>query len=234
MVGVDPGRDLRVRGGERERREGQLPLAPEAAHAGAAGDPARVEADEVVAGADLVGEQVLPVEDDLRDTRSARAARVQEQRPDPVLRVAGGQPREGELDLRAARIAVVERHLHERALHRPAEALAPRDLRRRPHGRRRHDQHAERDPDPGEYGAAEHGPLLPVGTGPLPHRTGRVSTPISPGRCAPPRRCGPRSASRPSRGSSRTAAAPRPCRRARPARRDRRSTPWRCARRARR
>ena len=133
-VDRDPGLLLLGHARERERREERLPLPrrAEAAQRAAAGDPARVKADQVKAGPNLVGVERRALEEREADPGTAGPAGVDEQRADPALRIGGRQAHERDRDRRTIRLVVVERHLHRAALKRAelGVALAPADLRR--------------------------------------------------------------------------------------------------------
>ncbi|MGA5760567.1 hypothetical protein [Nonomuraea bangladeshensis] len=85
-------------------------------------DPARVEDDEVVAGAQPV--QGFRVLDERRDARTAGTAVVDYERAEPPLRMAGGQPCERQVDRALLGRAVVERDLDAGALHVEAAGAA--------------------------------------------------------------------------------------------------------------
>jgi len=82
-------------GGRRER-EGRevrppLPRCAEAAQRRAAPDAARIEAHEVELRSHRIGVQRRTGEDRELDARAAGAARIEEQRSDPLRRIAGGR-----------------------------------------------------------------------------------------------------------------------------------------------
>jgi hypothetical protein len=111
-VGADPDPLLLPGHWEREGRQevGQGVLerliAPQR---GAAHDAAGVEADQVEAGPDLVGEEEGAALEDHVDPGAARPAGVDEQRADPAAGVAGREPGQGQGDLPALGLVVVER-----------------------------------------------------------------------------------------------------------------------------
>src|SRR5690606_11721372 len=81
----------------------------------AAGDAAGVEADDVEALAEVGAEGTADLADEV-DAGAAGSARVGEQRADPVGGVLGREPDDGDAELVAGRLGVVQRHLDGGAL----------------------------------------------------------------------------------------------------------------------
>ncbi len=106
----------------------RLRLVVEAPHRRTAPHPARVHPHDVEAREHLGCVAESGGGPDLSPRGPAGSARVDEQRPDPVLRVAGGQPRQRERDQASAGVVVVQRHPGRRALQAVA-AVPPHKLR---------------------------------------------------------------------------------------------------------
>lgn len=75
-------------------------------------DPAGVHADQVVAVGDAAGQALGHQQRGERKPGPAGAARVEHEHAPPLVRVGGGQPGDGEVDLLALRVGVVQRYGH--------------------------------------------------------------------------------------------------------------------------
>ena len=123
--------------GERERWPHRVRLGGgvEAAHRGAAPDAAGVEADDVKACPQHRRKELDQVADEV-DTRNARPAGVDHQRPDPLAPGGRRTPDHRQRDLGPARVVVVQRRTNRCALEAVAARLprhrARRQTRNRP------------------------------------------------------------------------------------------------------